>query len=44
MSPINIILGCVLFDALQMIVWIIRMEPASFHSGKKINRGERRSS
>ena len=31
MSPIKIILGCVLFDTLQLIVWIVRMEATSFH-------------
>lgn len=44
MSPIKIILGCVLFDALQLIVWIVRMESASFHLDKTLGQSERRSS
>jgi hypothetical protein len=35
MSPIKIILGCVLFDTLQLIVWIVRMEATSFHIATK---------
>src|SRR4029077_5123863 len=36
MSPIKIILGCVLFDALQLIVSVVLMESASVHLGKKL--------
>jgi len=35
MTPFKIILGCVLFDVLQLFVWIVRMQASNFASGER---------
>jgi len=35
MTPFKIILGCVLFDLLQLFVWIVRMQATNFASAER---------